>query len=65
MATEIKIEDKEGTNFVLWIIFLLLLGSGAILISSKERLVGFVLFVSAFVFWISVRFYSKRKKQED
>jgi hypothetical protein len=64
VAEEIVLKDKEdeGTNFILWIIFLCLLGSGVILISQKQR-VGFALFVSSFIFWVSVRFISKRRNK--
>ena len=64
MSTEIKLKDKgnEGTNFILWIIFLCLLGSGMIFISYEKR-VGLILFGSAFVFWMFVRVLSKRKNR--
>jgi len=67
MATEIIPNEDEGVNFILWIIFLCLLGSGGILIAYGEKgfmkSSGFVLFGSAFVFWFTVRFYSKRKNK--
>jgi len=69
LATEIipKSNEDEGINFILWIIFLCLLGSGWILLAYGEKgflkTSGFVLFGSAFVFWLSVRFYSKHKKK--
>ena len=64
MSTEIKLKDKgnEGTNFILWIIFLCFLGSGMIFISYEKK-VGLILFGSAFVFWMFVRVLSKRKNR--